>query len=220
MPADNDARDRALFAILGEPRGGGIALPQPDVVLSMMGAPIDPIWMTMGVYVLQNAAGKTTYCTAGLSNPFDPPLEPGVCGLGYELCMESADEAWAIDCLMTLLFYQLAGLHERRPGRPIRPGEWMPLRPALPIPEGTKLRAFATTLHAASPVRGESGRFDLVQLVGMTKRELAWLVAESVSVADFIERIDDEVGRVTALDRSDMEVPDVDVPEAIVKYCG
>jgi hypothetical protein len=54
----------------------------------------------------------------------------------------------------------------------------------------------------------------------MTKRELAWVVAESVSIADYVERLDHDVGRCTSLSRSDMEVPDVYIPEAIAKYCA
>lgn len=199
MTVDTTARDRALFQIFGEPRGGRIVSPSPELVRDASVDPADPRWLTTGVYAFERPDAANAYATAGLSE------------LGYELCIESPDEAWAIECLTTVLVQQLASAAGRRPARPIAPGQWIPLRPALPVPETTKMRALAPTRHARSPL---STGAEIVQLVGMTKRELAWVVAESIPLADYVERVERQFGRVTDLARADIDVPDIGLPES------
>lgn len=198
MTVDITARDRALFHVFGQPRGALLA-PKPELVRDVIGDPVDARWRTIGVYVFDAAGGAKAFVTAGLSE------------LGYELCIESANEAWATECLTTLLVQQVASAVGRRPARPITPDQWIPLRPMLPVPETTKMRALAATRHARSPL---STGAELVQLVGMTKRELAWLVAESVSLSDYLERVARQFGLRTDLARPDIDVPDIGLPES------
>jgi hypothetical protein len=218
-------RDQSLFKLFGQVRKNPIALPPPELVRGICGE-VDPRWLRNGVYVFEPTSERNSFafCTAGLSTPWDArglPDDPrGIdSGLGFELCLElDRFDLWAVDCLTRLMFYQVAVAAGRRAGRPIHPGEWLPFRPLLASPGAGPLRAFATLLHPSDHFLIRSGRVELVQLIGMTRAECAWIMAENLPVSSFLEKHVQRFGRVTLLERSDLDVPDYPVPPERAKY--
>jgi hypothetical protein len=124
------------------------------------------------------------YVTTALSQPWDVEEEKdlnsqGFSGLGYEMVLRTPQRAgWAVDVLHRLTAYQIgvgAGLMR---GNRFKYGDWMLLNgPIDPNTPDTLLKAiFITQPKDYDPIFVlPSGRVEMLQLVGISGGELAYL---------------------------------------------
>ena len=138
---------------------------------------LDPNWAPMGVRVAPPTPEYPywTYVTSGLSNPFT--LAPGEevqegapSGLGYEMVIHTPEEErWPVLRLMDMMAYNLVC------ARLFAVGHRYPVEGTLTGGE-SKLMGFVFVTDPSRPAHFqlESGRVQLLTLVGVTKNELAF----------------------------------------------
>ncbi|WNG21426.1 suppressor of fused domain protein [Cystobacter fuscus] len=138
---------------------------------------LDPNWGPMGVRVAPPTPEYPywTYVTSGLSNPFT--LAPGEevqegapSGLGYEMVIHTPEEErWPVLRLMDMMAYNLVC------ARLFAVGHRYPVEGTLTGGD-SKLNGFVFVTDPSRPAHFqlESGRVQLLTLVGVTKNEMAF----------------------------------------------
>ncbi|NBF05992.1 suppressor of fused domain protein [Pseudomonas sp. Fl5BN2] len=142
---------------------------------------IDPRWLTHGVFESPPNTTRDSwlYVTSGLSNAWedDQPEPDGWSGLGQELLLETREQSpWALRLLRNFCAYQLL-LAAGRFGEQAPLGHWDRMRTQQPI-DGADSQLQALLFIPAPGFAGAqqllSGRFEFVQLLGLTLAEHAW----------------------------------------------
>ena len=144
---------------------------------------VDPRWLTHGVHEYAPTAERASwiYVTSGTSNPWE--LDPSdyasskTSGIGTELVFEvPAQGDWAIVALQRLLAFNLLLAHGRFGERPpLKAGHRVPLGGPIDL-KGSALRdaLFMRPEHYAPSFDLESGRVELLHMVGITDGELTY----------------------------------------------
>ena len=139
---------------------------------------LDPNWGPMGVRVAPPSEQFPywSYVTSGLSNPFT--LAPGVevdpegpSGIGYEMVIHTPEEAkWPVLRLLDMMAYNLVCM------RAFAMGHRYPVEGTLDGSPECKLNGFVFVTDPARPTHFqlESGKVQLLTLVGVTKNEMAF----------------------------------------------
>jgi hypothetical protein len=113
------------------------------------------------------------YVTSGMSNPWEDEVPEEYSGLGMEFVMETELEAdWAIEVLLTLTAYNLIlvnGLINDSQSI-IDYGHRVPLN----LSESIKIMMFTYPQNFPESFCIQSGRIDLIQVVGITASELEY----------------------------------------------
>jgi len=145
---------------------------------------VDPRWLHCGVFEFAPTETRSSwlYATSGLSNPSEQdPSEFGeskLSGFGSELVLEAGLQAdWAVRALSQLLAYDILLAHGRF-------GEFEPLHYGARVPLGGSINggsdsevcfvAIARPTHFEAAFQLDSGRVDLLQVVGITGSERDW----------------------------------------------
>jgi hypothetical protein len=139
---------------------------------------LDPNWGGMGVRVAPPTPEYPywTYVTSGLSNPitrapgeeFDPNTPSG---LGYEMVIHTPEEAqWPVLRLLDMMAYNLVCM------RAFAGGHRYPVEGTLDGSAECKLNGFVFVTDPSRPAHFqlESGKVQLLTLVGVTKNEMAF----------------------------------------------
>ncbi|KFA94791.1 suppressor of fused domain protein [Archangium violaceum] len=138
---------------------------------------LDPNWGGMGVRVAPPSPEYPywTYVTSGLSNPIT--LAPGEevdanspSGVGYEMVIHTTEEAqWPVLRLLDMMAYNLVCM------RAFAVGHRYPVEGTLTGGE-SKLNGFVFVIDPSRPTHFqlESGKVQLLTLVGVTKNEMAF----------------------------------------------
>lgn len=182
-----------LFGELGE---GVFTLDQTDALQAWMDSDLaevkeaDPNWGSAGVRVVPPNDKKPhwTYVTSGLSNPFtlspgDEIPEGAPSGIGYEMVIHTPEEEqWPVLRLLDMMAYNLVCL------RAFALGHRYPVEGSLDG-AGSKLGGFVFVRDPALPAHFdlESGRVQLLTLVGATRNEMAF--ARSNGADKLLERL-------------------------------
>lgn len=157
-------------------------------------AAVDPRWLTHGVFESPPNARHDSwlYVTSGLSNAWhdEHPNAEGWSGLGRELLLETREQSpWALYLLRHFCAYQLLLAAGHFGERPLL-DEWDRMRLGNPI-DGSTSQLQSVLFIAAPGFAGTqqllSGRFDFLQLVGMTPDEHNW--AETEGYPQLLERL-------------------------------
>lgn len=139
---------------------------------------LDPNWGGVGVRVAPPSPEYPywTYVTSGLSNPFT--VTPGQeiapdakSGIGYEMVIHTTEEAkWPVLRLLDMIAYNLVCL------RAFGMGHRYPVEGSLDGSAECKLNGFVFVKDPSRPshFQLESGRVELLTLVGVTKNEMAF----------------------------------------------
>jgi hypothetical protein len=145
---------------------------------------VDPRWLHYGVFEFAPTLKRKSwlYATSGFSNPWEQdPSEFGksqFSGFGSELVMEARMQAdWAVRTLRQLLAYDILIAHGRF-------GELDPLRSGARVPLGGPINgepdspicfiAIARPTHYEATFQLDSGRVDMLQVIGITAPERDW----------------------------------------------
>lgn len=169
---------RSLFGDLGP----GIYPLDPSLFRD---AEVDPRWLTHGVFESPPNAQRESwlYVTSGLSNAWhaEQPEPDGWSGMGRELLLETREQSpWALYLLRHFCAYQLLLSAGHFGERPLL-DEWDRMRLGNPI-DGAGSLVESVLFIAAPGFPGTqqllSGRFDFLQLVGLTAAEHTWAQAE------------------------------------------
>jgi len=139
---------------------------------------LDPNWGGMGVRVAPPSPDYPywTYVTSGLSNPFTvapgQEIEAGrPSGIGYEMVIHTKEEAqWPVLRLLDMMAYNLVCM------RAFAIGHRYPVEGTLDGSPDTKLNGFVFVTDPSRPSHFEleSGKVQLLTLVGVTKNEMAF----------------------------------------------
>lgn len=164
-------------------------LPLPvESLLAILGErPIDPRWLQYAVIEVEPNKNRPdwVYVTSALSNPWnikeEAELDPnGTSGMGFEMLFRTSQRAgWAVDILHRLMAYQIGVAYDILKGHLFNYGDWMPLNgPISHDYPNTPIRGILMTrpLDLQSQFKLRSGKADLLQLVGITGQELAYLL--------------------------------------------
>lgn len=141
---------------------------------------IDPRWTSHGVLVFPPTEQESSwrYVTSGLSNEWevDTPDPDSWSGVGVEFVVASArEERWALNVAQVVLAYQLLLAAGRFGDNPSLIGPYHRIPLGGPIDGGNS--ALTHLFVCPAPIapddlRLESGRFSLLQLVGVTEAEI------------------------------------------------
>ncbi|MDO8826196.1 suppressor of fused domain protein [Methylophaga sp.] len=166
-----EREEKSYKEIFGD-TGPGIFPLSNEIFDRMNAKSIDPRWLTHGVFKCPPAGNRNTwaYVTSGMSNPWEAEEPEEYSGLGVEFLMETEnEETWAIEVLQTLMAYNLllaAG----------QMGDFLPLdyghRVPLALSESIKTMMFTQPVDYPDHFSINSGRVDLLQVVGITPSEL------------------------------------------------
>ena len=175
-------REEELYPTLFGDLGPGIYPLDMALFSQVFGqSEVDPRWLTHGVFESPPNAGRSSwlYVTSGLSNAWEDeqPEPDGDSGLGLELLLETPEQSpWALRLLRNFCAYQLLLAAERFAGQqPL--GPWDRMRTGQPITGGDSLLQALLFIPApgfAGPWQLPSGRFEFLQVVGVTLDEHAW----------------------------------------------
>jgi hypothetical protein len=223
-------RDTRLHACFGTPYRGQIATPSIEF-LGRFFRLVDPCWTNNGVYAYEPTPERTSWVlvTAGLSTPWDiddvgslpasPEEVPS--GLGMEVVLEVDDlDHWAINVLNGLMAYQIAVSIGDLEGRRLEPHDRIPLKGMGLLPGGeSMIQAVATTKPVRFPHRVvcASGSVDLLQIIGITRREYAWSIEHGIT--ELLVRHRAKWGEVTGLSREELPLSgDSDLPGDLERF--
>ncbi|ROL76170.1 hypothetical protein BLX41_14760 [Pseudomonas protegens] len=142
---------------------------------------VDPRWLSHGVFESPPNTRRNSwlYVTSGLSNAWEDvqPEADGWSGMGQELLLETREQApWALRLLRKFCAYQLL-LAAGRFGEQQPLGEWDRMRTGQPIDGNDSLLQALLFIPApgfAGPQQLLSGRFEFLQIVGLTLDEHTW----------------------------------------------
>jgi hypothetical protein len=160
---------------------------------------IDPRWLTHGVHEYGPTASRASwiYVTSGTSNPWELSPEEYAAsersGIGIELVFEVAAQGdWAIVALQRLLAFALLLAHGRFGDRPpLTVGHRVPLGGPIDLGESAiRDVLMARPTHYDVSFELESGRVDLLHVVGLTDAELAFAESDGndALLARLVER--------------------------------
>ncbi|MEI7556180.1 suppressor of fused domain protein [Candidatus Chlorohelix sp.] len=164
---------------------------QEQALKAILGADakILPEWLHYGVIEIAPNAHHADwlYITTGFSQPWnldkEADLNPnGRSGTGIEIVMRTSERAgWAVDVLHRLSAYQIGVAGKTIKGKVFTCGDWMPLNgPIDPGTPNTKVRGILVAQPRDFPpdFSLRSGKVELLQLLGITGQELAYLLAK------------------------------------------
>jgi len=141
-----------------------------------------PRWLHCGVIEFAPSGDRESwlYVSSGASNPWE--LEPEdysdseYSGFGTELVLEVPDQVdWAIVILQRILAFNILLAHGRYGDKPaLDYGDRIPLRAPITLEGDSLIQNLVVTkpTHYADHFDLESGRVDLLHLVGATDREV------------------------------------------------
>ncbi|NWJ48172.1 MAG: suppressor of fused domain protein [Chloroflexi bacterium] len=152
-------------------------------------AKILPEWLHYGVIEIAPNAHHSDwlYVTTGFSQPWnidkETELNPnGGSGTGIEIVVRTPERAgWAVDVLHRLSAYQIGVTSKIIKGKVFNYGDWMPLNGSIdPGTPNSKVRGILVSqprdFQAGFSL--PSGKVELLQLLGITGQELAYLLAK------------------------------------------
>lgn len=160
----------------------------PHNLIEILGnRPVDPRWLQFAVIEIPSTPDRPDwiYVTTAMSNPwnvkdeseFDPE---GMSGMGLELMIRTPERAnWAVNLLQRLMAYQIGVGYDLMKGRFFSYGDKMPLNgPISPDKPDTLLRGMVLSrpLDLQSQFELPSGKVDLLQILGITGKEYAYLL--------------------------------------------
>lgn len=166
-------------------------LPLPvEFILAILGErPVDPRWLQYAVIEIEPNKNRPdwVYVTDALSTPWnvkdESELDPdpdAISGMGFEMMFRTSQRAgWAVDILHRLMAYQIGVAYDILKGRLFNYGNWMPINgPISHDYPNTPVRGVLMTrpLDVQSQFKLRSGKVDLLQIVGITGQELAYLL--------------------------------------------
>jgi len=133
---------------------------------------IDPRWLTYGVFKSPPNKNRNTwtYISSGMSNPWQDEKPMDYSGLGVEFVMETEqDESWAIELMQTLIAYNLLLASGKiKNFAPLDYGDRVPLN----LSENIKNVMLTYPINFTDHFYLKSGRVDIIQIVGITPKEL------------------------------------------------
>jgi len=173
-------REEVLYPSLFGKSTAGICVLDGPIFTDVFGQETyDPRWLFLGVCEFKPTPTRNSwlYVTSGASTPWNcKPHEydpEDYSWLGVEFVMEVPEQAeWPVVVLQRLLAYQVLLCHDRYPGfDPLDYGHRVPI--GGPITEGSDLEIvlLAEPTHYPSTAQLDSGKFDFIHVVGITKDE-------------------------------------------------
>ena len=142
----------------------------------------DPLWLHYGVIEFAPTASRDSwiYVSSGASNPWELESEDygdsEYWGFGTELVLEVPEQAeWAIVILQRILAFNILLAHGRYGDKPaLDYGDRIPLRAPITLEGESLIQNLVVTkpTHYADHFELESGRVDLLHLVGVTDQEI------------------------------------------------
>ncbi|MGC5700832.1 suppressor of fused domain protein [Pseudomonas sp. NFXW11] len=190
-----EQREEQLYRELFGDLGPGIYPLDMSIFSEVFGqAEVDPRWLTHGVFEVAPNAGRNSwlYVTSGLSNAWEDeqPEPDGWSGLGQELLLETREQSpWALRLLRNFCGYQLL-LAAGRYGEQEPLQAWDRMRTREPI-DGADSTLQALLFMPAPNFGGTlqllSGRFEFLQILGLTPAEHAW--GQSHGYPALVERL-------------------------------
>lgn len=191
-----DREERIYPALFGVP-GEDIYPLDESIFTEVFGAEeMDPRWLHLGVIAFAPTAERPSwlYVTSGGSTPWDTDAadyDPeGYSWLGVEFVIETpAPAEWAIRLLQRVLAYQVLCAHGYfGENRGLDVGHRMPAGGSIDG-EGSLLTVLVITRPPHYPATAQlaSGKFDFLQIVGITEAERDFAKAHSTDA--LIERL-------------------------------
>lgn len=175
-------REATLFPRLFGGVSRGIFVVPYDMFATTFGqTDVDPRWLHYGIFEYAPTSDRSSwiYVTSGMSTPWEAqdPDPSTVSGLGCEFIFESTVPGdWAIRRLWQLMAYQVLLYHGRYPGRePLGSFNRLPLRsPIWDKESAIEFLMLTPTDPALGTQKLDSGSFELLRVVGITKKEAAY----------------------------------------------
>lgn len=175
-------REESIYASLFGDLGPGIYPLDFELFNSVFGSTeVDPRWLHIGVFESPpNERRKGwLYVSSGLSNAWeaDHPDANSWSGLGLELLLQCNEQSpWALSLLRKLTAYQLL-LRVGRFGEKQPLDCWDRMQTGAPIDcDSSELQAllFVPSVEFPGPHQLSSGRFEFLQIIGVTIAELEY----------------------------------------------
>ncbi|MCK5943027.1 MAG: suppressor of fused domain protein [Planctomycetes bacterium] len=175
-----DREDRVYRSLFGD-LGKGV-FTAGEAIYQRFGKEPHPGWLNHGVFAgpPHDERDSWIYVTSGLSNPWNldaPGKDPsGFAGLGFELVIESSEEAdWAVMLLHNLMAYELlvaVGTYEG--AELFEYGNRIPLNDSITPSFESQIRWLLVEQpkHYPSSFELAAGRVDFFHLVGATDAEV------------------------------------------------
>lgn len=175
-----DREDRVYRSLFGD-LGPGVYTAR-EKVYERYGKDPHPGWLNHGVFACPPHEERDSwiYVTSGLSNPWnlDKPGKDasGFAGLGFELVVESTNEAdWAVPLLHNLMAYELlVAIGSYQDAELFEYGNRIPLNDSITPSFDSQIRWLLVDQpkHYPSSFDIAAGRVDFFQLVGATDSEV------------------------------------------------
>ena len=205
-----ELREEQLYPALFGDIARGVFVLEPNDFAQLGCGQVDPRWLHLGEFEMAPTPSRPSwvYVTSGGSTPWeDAPdqYDPEAYSwLGVEFLLETPEPAdWAIHLLKRLFAFHVLSAHGHFGERPgITLGARIPIR--APLDRGSS--ALDSVIAVAPPWVAAtqslpSGKFDLVELVGVTGDELAFAKAEGTT-ALFERLVAAGVGTLTDVRRA------------------
>ncbi|GAB3114998.1 suppressor of fused domain protein [Aestuariicella hydrocarbonica] len=165
-----EREERAYQHLFGE-TGPGIFPLSTNIFDKLDVDAINPRWLAHGVFKCKPTEQRKTwaYVTSGMSNPWESNHQGITSGLGVEFLLETEEESeWAVEVLQTLMAYNLlraSGSMGDLP--PFESGHCVPLF----LSQTISSMMFVPPKDFPDSFCLNSGRVDLIQVVGITPEE-------------------------------------------------
>ncbi|QJR13555.1 suppressor of fused domain protein [Usitatibacter palustris] len=175
-------REDVVYPGLFGSKSRGIFVLEAETFAKVIGEEtIDPRWLFHGVFEFEPTEERPTwlYVTSGTSTPWgqepESYAEAEYSGIGTELVFESTEQGdWAIVLLQRMLAFNIL-LSYRRFGdaNPLDYWQRIPYRGPITLERPSLLQHLVVGLptHFPSSFQLQSGRVDLLQVVGITEAE-------------------------------------------------
>lgn len=187
-------REEVIYKGIFTDTGEGIYTLSNEYFERLNAQNIDPRWLHHGVFKCQPSGERKhwAYITSGMSNPWESNKPEKYSGLGTEFIMETEkDEAWAVDILLTLTAYNLLlATGQMGDSPPLDYGHRVPLELSNTI----KALLLTEPTNFPDHFNIQSGRVDLIQIVGITTSELN--EAKATSSNDLAQKILTHLGNL------------------------
>jgi Suppressor of fused protein (SUFU) len=205
-------REEKVFPALFGTVGPGIYPLDYELFANQFGqTSVDPRWLNHGVFESPpNSARKTwLYVSSGLSNAWEAelPSPNGVSGLGCEFILECPSQSqWALLLVRRMVAFQILLGAGRFTGKtPLKVWERIPLRaPIDGLSSALNWVLLAPPPQFAETQQIPSGRFDLIQFVGITEEEAAYARANG---SDKLFQLLQQSGAAPATDPNRVTIP-------------
>ena len=191
-------REESIYPSLFGPTSRGTFVLSGDLFTGVFSQEsYDPRWLHYGVIEFAPTEGRDSwvYVSSGASNPWE--LEPEqyseseYSGFGTELVLEVPGQAeWAIVILQRILAFNILLAHGRYGDKPaLDYGDRIPLRAPITLEGDSLIQNLVITkpTHYSDHFNLESGRVDLLHLVGATDREIDF--AKEHGSSDLCDRL-------------------------------